>query len=163
MMTAELLTPPPDYATLNPTMPTPPRPAATHGGVRAGAGRKSIFGAKALRKPYAMDFTPQGRKALATLERRTKLSRNAIIGSLALQFADALVFDGDTPFPGKQGSAVLSIRVPPEAGAKLAAARVRTGCSYSDIGEALVRWYGRAATFPTAGPQKARRRARASR
>jgi len=138
---------------LNPTM-------AQHGGARPGAGRKSIFGAKALDKPFAMDFTPGGRRVLDALVRRTGLSRNAVLAVLALRHADALVFEERDPFPDKARE-VLSIRVPPEPGAKLAAARVRTGHSYSDIGEALVRWHGAAAKFPTAGSStKTRRRRR---
>jgi hypothetical protein len=119
-----------------------------HGGARDGAGRKSLFRTKALEKPFAMDFTPTGRRALDALVRRTGLSRNAVIGVLALRYADRVVFfDGPSPYPDKARS-VLSIRVPREAGAKLAAARVRTGRGYSDIGEALVRQFGDKVTFP---------------
>jgi hypothetical protein len=134
---------------LNPTMAK-----GQHGGARPGAGRKSVFGAKALAKPFSMDFTPAGRKALDALVRRTTLSRNAVIATLALQFADRLTFDLAAPFPGKLATAVLSIRVPPDAGAKLAAAHVRTGKSYSDIGEALVRWHGASARYPSLTTRK---------
>jgi hypothetical protein len=129
------------YATLPLNMTT------AHGGARVGAGRKTIFPQKAIRKPFAMDFTAAGRRALATLVRRTGLSRNAVIGWLALRHGDAVSFDKADPFPQK-ARAVLAIRVPPPAGAKLAAARVRTGHGYSDIGEALVRWFGGDAAFP---------------
>lgn len=121
-----------------------------HGGARLGAGRKSVFKAKALEKPFAMDFTPRGRRALDAIVRRTGLSRNAVIGTLALRFADRVAFTDDQPYPDKARK-VLSIRVPPTAGAKLAAARVRTGHSYSDIGEALVRQYGDEASYPKGG------------
>lgn len=129
-----------------------------HGGRRAGSGRPSIFGATALAKPYAMDFTAVGRKELARLVRRTGLSRNAVLAILALKHADALVFTAPTPFPDKARN-VLSIRVPPDAGAKLTAARIRTGYSYSDIGEALVRWYGASTRFPSRVPRRPRRSA----
>ena len=129
------------YATvLNVTTPK-------HGGARAGAGRKSIFGTTALPKPFPMDFTLDGRRELDALAQRHGLSRNGVIGLLALQFADDVVFTEDAPYPTKARS-VLSIRVPRDAGAKLAAARVRTGHGYSDIGEALVRQFGRRAKFP---------------
>jgi hypothetical protein len=36
----------------------------------------------------------------------------------------------------------MSIRVPKDAGDRLRAAQKRTGKSFSDIGEALVTWYG---------------------
>ena len=123
-----------------------------HGGARPGSGPKTIFGgSKALTKPIAMDFTPRGRRELARLVKRTGLSRNAVIGWLALRHADALSYTDAMVFPGKARD-VLSIRLPREAAAKLAAARVRTGRSYSDIGEALVRGYGPAETFPQTGP-----------
>src|SRR5262245_15978214 len=118
-----------------------------HGGARPGAGRKSVFRSKALDKPFAMDFTPAGRRALDVLVRRTGLSRNAVVGTLALRFADRVTFNGATPYPDKARS-VLSIRVPREAAAKLTAARIRTAHSYSDIGEALVREFGDEARYP---------------
>jgi hypothetical protein len=103
-----------------------------------------------------MDFTVEGRRQLDGLVKRWRLSRNAVIGLLALHHADELQFE--TPFDvhrfTPKAQAVLSIRVPPDAGAKLAAARIRTSCSYSDIGEALVRWFG--PTFPSATVSKAR-------
>jgi hypothetical protein len=125
------------------------RPKAQHGGARDGAGRKSVFGVKAVDKPFAMDFTEKGRKALASLTRRTKLSRNAVVGVLALAHADTLTFTDDDVFPDK-AQEVLSIRVPPKAAAKLRAARARTDRSYSDIGEALVLRYGARTKFPDA-------------
>jgi hypothetical protein len=131
------------YATL-PLIMTRPK---SHGGHRKGAGRKSIFGVKAVAKPFAMDFTPGGRRRLQVLCRRHKLSRNAVLGTLALQFADRLTFDVPQPFPNK-AQAVLSIRVPRAAAAQLNAARKRTKHSYSDLGEALVQWFGDLATYP---------------
>jgi len=131
-----------NVVTLNPTMPS------SHGGKRRGAGRKSIFGTKLKEKAFAMDFTPEGRRALDALVRRTGLSRNAVVALLALQHAEQLVFAPDArPFPDKAGH-VLSIRVPGDAAVKLRAARVRTKRSYSDLGEALVRWYGATSSFP---------------
>lgn len=119
-----------------------------HGGARAGAGRKSVFAAKALSKPFAMDFTPAGRARLDALVDRTGLSRNAVIATLALQFGDDVVFtDGVRPYPAKART-VLSIRMPRDAAAKLAAARIRTGRSYSDVGEELVTTFGRKARYP---------------
>ena len=120
-----------------------------HGGARAGAGRKSVFPSKALAKPFAMDFTPAGRAKLDALVAKTGLSRNAVIATLALQFADFVAFPiGEgRPFPDKARH-VLSIRVPREAAAKLAAARIRTEHSYSDIGELLVTVFGRKARYP---------------
>lgn len=126
----------------------------THGGARKGAGRKSIFGSTAVAKPFAMDFTPTGRRQLAQLVRRTRLSRNAVLAVLALNHADALAAafkeraaDVAVVFPDKARD-VLSIRVPKPAAVKLRAAQRRTGRGYSDIGEALVRWFGPSATFP---------------
>jgi hypothetical protein len=118
-----------------------------HGGARAGAGRKSVFTSKALAKPFAMDFTPAGRRALSALVKHTGLSRNSVIAVLALQHADHVAFAVAAPYPDKARQ-VLSIRVPREAGAKLAAARVRTGHSYSDIGEELVREFAERTKFP---------------
>lgn len=120
---------------------------AQHGGARAGAGRKSVFASKELEKPFAMAFSPAGLRELRRVVSRTGLSRNGVIGVLALQHADALTFADRAPFPQK-AAAPFSIRVPRDAGAKLAAARVRTGHSYSDIGEALVRWFARHTAFP---------------
>jgi hypothetical protein len=117
-----------------------------HGGARDGAGRKSLFAEKALAKPFAMDFTVAGRRELDALVARTGLSRNGVLAWLALKYADQVAFDVRAPFPNK-ARRVCSIRVPPEAGAKLAAARVRTGHGYSDIGEALIQ-FGRLAVFP---------------
>jgi len=128
------------------------RRSKPRGGARPGAGRKSVFGAKAVVKPFAMDFTPGGRRALDALVRRTRLSRNAVVATLALQFAETVTFDTDTPFPNKAQD-VLSIRVPPEAAAKLDGARARTGHSFSDLGEALVVWHGGEGTYPTALPR----------
>jgi hypothetical protein len=130
---------------------------SARGGARAGAGRPSIFKAKALGKPFAMNFTPGGRRVLDALVRRTGLSRNAVLGVLALKHGDRLAFDTANPFPDKV-HLPLSIRVPPEAGAKLAAARVRTGRSYSDVGEALVRWFGADTPFPAPATTAPRRR-----
>lgn len=130
-------------------MTTRNRRKGQHGGARDGAGRKSVFGVKAVAKPFAMDFTTNGRRALASVTRRTKLSRNAVIAALALEHADALTFAEADVFPDKARE-VLSIRVPPKAATKLKAARRRTGRSYSDIGEALVRGYADRTTFPDA-------------
>lgn len=113
------------------------------GGARPGSGRKSAFPGKDLGRVFGMDFTPDGRKALRALERRTKLSRNDIMAHLALAHADELTFDVDgTVYPGKLAKNVMSIRLPPNAGEKLQAARERTGKGFSDIGEALVRLFG---------------------
>jgi hypothetical protein len=91
-----------------------------------------------------MDFTPRGHRALHALTVRRRLSRNDVIAHLAKQHADDLVFEADgVVFPGKAAEGVLTIRVDREAGAKLRAAKARTKKSYSDIGEALVRWFGR--------------------
>jgi len=108
-----------------------------------------VFATKALPKPFAMDFTEAGLRRLAAVVKRTGLSRNAVLAVLALQFADAVTFaeSARAPFPDKSRR-VLSIRVPRDAGAKLAAARIRTGHSYSDIGEALVTTYGKRARYP---------------
>jgi len=119
----------------------------THGGARDGAGRKSIFGVPLERKPFAMDFTAQGRTALDALTRRTALSRNAVLATLVLAHADRL--RAIDHYPNK-AQAVLSIRLPPRAAAKLRALQRRTDRSYSDIGEALVLRYGRTTTYPEA-------------
>ena len=118
------------------------------GGKRAGAGRRSLFPGNDL-KPFAMDFTPAGRKVLDGICRRTKLSRNDVITYLVSEHGDALVLSAEgVVYPGK-AQAVLTIRMPTIPGAVLMAAHARTGKSYSDIGEALVREYGPLAQFPT--------------
>lgn len=114
----------------------------THGGRRKGAGRKSVFGQKTADKPIAMCFTPAGHRALRRLQRATKLSRNGVIGLLAAQFAPALVFTEDGVAYPHKGPEVLSIRLPRAIGQQLRAARKRTGKSYSDLGERLVRSFG---------------------
>lgn len=125
------------------------------GGLRAGAGRHSAFPGNAL-KPFAMDFTPAGRKALDRLCRRTKLSRNNVIAHLVAAHGAALAFEVDgVVYPGK-AQAVLAIRMPAREGDLLQAVRARTGKSYSDIGEALVRQFGRSTTFPSL-PRRKRR------
>lgn len=144
------------------------------GGFRENAGRKSAFPGKILDKPFAMDFTPAGRRALQRLTIRTGLSRNDVIGHLAMKFADRLKFDVDdypgVVFLGKLAKDVLTIRVDRAVGAKLEAARTRTGKSYSDIGEALVRWFGKSEkAFPvlpgpdTPRPRRSRSRRRGRR
>ncbi len=119
------------------------------GGARKGAGRKSAFPGM-VSKPFPMDFTPEGRARLEKITERTGLSRNNVLTFLALTFAHKLTFSALEPgtvYPGK-AQQVLAIRVSAKAAAKLTAARDRTGKSYSDIGEALVRRYGRSASFP---------------
>jgi hypothetical protein len=122
----------------------------THGGAREGAGRKSIFADKALPQSFPMHFSRAGRETLLGVMQRTGLSRNAVIATLALQWADAVAFDDPGPaFIRPKGKRrVMSIRVPPLPGSKLAAARVRTGHSYSDIGEALVTGFAPRTRFP---------------
>lgn len=132
------------------------------GGYRENAGRKSAFPGKILDKPFFMDFTPKGRRELQHLVTRTGLSRNDVIGHLALRHADDLAFEEEgVAFPGKMAEDVMSIRLDRQAGAKLAAARVRTGKSYSDLGEALIRWFGKAEkvfpVLPGADPPRRRR------
>jgi len=128
------------------------------GGYREGAGRKSAYPGKT--RSFAMDFTPAGRHALKALVRRRGLSRNDVLAHLAIHYAEQLTFAAPgVVFPGKLAANVLTIRVPAAAGDKLTDARRRTGKSYSDIGEALVCWFGPTAKdFPTA--QRPRRRPR---
>lgn len=118
-----------------------------HGGAREGAGRKSIFPDKALAKTFPMNFTAEGRLRLDAIVKRTGLSRNSVIACLALQCADLVAFEERAPFPMKS-TKPLSIRMPRTAASKLVAAQVRTGHSYSDIGEAMVRWFSDRITFP---------------
>lgn len=124
------------------------RQQQTHGGARTGAGRKSVFGKKAVAKPFAMDLTPEGRQALFALCARTGLSRNGVVGVLALQFADVLGFPEEGVVYPDKAQDVISIRVPKDAASKLRAARRRTGKGFSDIGEALIRQFGRKAKYP---------------
>lgn len=127
------------------------------GGYRENAGRKSAF-AKTVDKPFAMDFTPDGRRELQRLVKRTRLSRNNVLSHLAIQHAHRLEFDDvpGTVYPGKSQD-VLSIRVSPMAAVRLRAARARTGKSYSDLGEALVRRFGQAEKHFPASPSRAKR------
>lgn len=128
------------------------------GGARPNAGRKSAFPGLDL-KPFAMDFTPAGLRALRELERATRLSRNNILAHLTAEHAAELAFDGDdVVYPGK-AQRVLTIRMPAREGQLLREARARTGKSYSDLGEALVLRYGRRTTFPVLA-RRPRRRAR---
>src|SRR5262245_59121474 len=131
---------------------------STRGGVRPGAGRKSAYPGKS--RSFAMDFTPAGRKVLKSLVARHRLSRNDLLAHLSLRYADRLTFDAPgVVFPGKLAANVLTIRVPADAGDKLTAVHRRTLKSYSDIGEALVCWYGPTEKdFPPS--HAARRRAR---
>ena len=130
-----------------------------HGGARANAGRRSVFrGIEA--KPFAMDFTPAGRKALDRVCKRTKLSRNDVLAHLTAEYATDLHFaEAGVVYPGK-AQEVLAIRMPTVQGDVLRAARERTGKSYSDIGEALVCQFGRGATFPRLPAVTARKRTR---
>jgi hypothetical protein len=139
---------PPDMADLVLTM--------ARGGARANAGRRSAFPGLDM-KPFAMDFTPGGRRALRRLEVRTQLSRNNILAHLTAEHAASLTFDEPgVVFAGK-AQQVLTIRMPADVGQLLREARARTGKSYSDLGEALVLRYGSTTTFPFLVP---RRRAR---
>lgn len=110
------------------------------------AGRKSLYAdSDRIRDSpmFYMDLTPQGREALAILTARTGLTRNSILAVLAVEHADQLTFPStESPFPGKLARDVLSIRLPTIARKKLQGARSRTGHSYSDLGEALILWYG---------------------
>ncbi len=131
----------------------------TRGGLRPNAGRKTAFpGIEA--KPFAMDFTPVGLKRLRRLQRRHRLSRNNILAHLVACYAARLNFSAPgTVYPGK-AQRVLAIRMPPAEAELLRSTRERTGKSYSDIGEALVRIYGEDASFPTLPTKPARRRRR---
>ena len=131
----------------------------THGGRREGAGRRSLF-PHARRAIVYFDLTPAGRKLLAKVKRRARLSRNDLFAHLALEHADKLRFD-DVPgvvFPGKANENVLLIRLPVQAHAKLHAAHERTGKSYSDLGEALLSWYSSDTDFPPLPPTAAEAR-----
>lgn len=141
------------------------------GGFRENAGRKSAFPGKVLDKPFAMDFTPHGRKALAALTSRSGLSRNDVIAHLTKYLPELEqrpeFQEKGVVFPGKLAADVLSIRVPKDVAAQLSATRWRTGKSYSDIGEGLVRWFGKAEKrFPilpgpdTRRPRRSRSRGR---
>lgn len=126
------------------------KPQQQHGGRRAGAGRKSLYPGKVAR-PFAMDFTPAGRKVLRALVQRRRLSRNDVLAHLILHYADQLTFEAPgVVFPGKVAANVLTIRLPVPARDKLVRAHRRTGKSYSDIGEALVCWFGPHANYPKA-------------
>ena len=122
------------------TMPARRKPL--RGGARVGAGRKSAFPDKIIDRPFPMDFTPAGRVELEKITKRTGLSRNDVIAHLAIKHA-GLKFSADgVAYPGKAQN-VLSIRVPAYVGTILRTIHRRTGKSYSDIGEALVRQFGR--------------------
>lgn len=132
------------------------------GGYREGAGRKTIFPNKVLDRRFGMDFTPAGRAVLDALQARTGLSQNDILGHLVQRHATRLAFtEPGVVFRGKAASNVISIRLPADLADALTAAQARTGKSFSDLGEALVRWYGHKETFPVLpGKEPARRRPR---
>lgn len=131
------------------------------GGVRDGAGRKSAFPHKVLDQPFGMDFTPDGHRALRQLQAKTGLSQSDVLAHLVERHASMLTFTMEgVAFPGKLAENILRIRLPEHLGDALRAAQTRTGKSFSDLGEALVRWYGDAETFPVLqgkAPQKRRR------
>jgi hypothetical protein len=120
-----------------------------HGGARDNAGRKSAYPGLDMQS-FPMQFTPPARRLLDALQARTGLSRNNILAHLTLCHVESLSVSADEDgvlFPGK-GSDVLSIRMPADVGKRLRAAKARTGKSFSDLGEALVRQYGATTTFP---------------
>lgn len=130
----------------------------TRGGYREEAGRKSAYPGVDL-KPFAMDLTPAGVRLLDKLCKRTGLTRNNVLAHLTNLYADRLAFPGQDGvlYAGKAQS-VLSIRMPADIGAKLRAARQRTGKSYSDLGEALIRLYGETTEFPAPPESKRQQR-----
>jgi hypothetical protein len=139
------------------------------GGFRENAGRPTAFAGKNLESPRAMDFTPEGRVVLADLQERNGLSRSDVIAHLALRHCDALALRPVFQRPGtvftgrtRRNANVYRIVAPPNVLRKLDALRKRTGKSYSDIGEALVRWYGpREKDWPAVpGPETKKRRRR---
>lgn len=107
-----------------------------------------------------MKFTAEGWRALGALQARTRLSRNDVLAALVLARAEAVTFDvHPVAYSPKFESSVAEILLPADAGARLRAARERTGHSFSDIGEALIREHADATTFPDPLPSP-RRRAR---
>jgi hypothetical protein len=141
----------------------------SRGGYRENAGRPSAFPGTTENKPVYMDFTPAGYKVLDGLTERNGLSRNNVIAHLALTYADKLVkrkdFTADgVVFPGKRASNVMTVRLPPAAERKIRAVNRETGKSESDIGEALVTWFGpgeaKFPVLPGADPKRKRRRGR---
>jgi len=106
-----------------------------------------------------MAFTLNGQEIMNQLQAQTGLSRNDLITHLTVKYVDALMFDEPgVVYRGKQFSRIMSIRVTNEAYAKLQTARVRTGKSYSDIGEALVARFGRQETnYPICSVGKRKR------
>jgi hypothetical protein len=136
------------------------------GGYRENAGRPSAFPGNTDEKPFYMDFTPAGYKVLDGLSKREGLSRNDLLAHLALRHADKLVSMKDftvdgVVFPGKRAFNVMAIRLPKDAGAKIKRVGRDTQKSDSDIGEALVRWFGPdEKTFPVLPGKDKRRRGR---
>ncbi len=132
---------------------------AVRGGARVGAGRKSAF--PGTHPPVYMDFTTATRKVLDRLCRRTKLSRNDVMAHLAIRYADLLAFtEVGVVYPGKANANVAAIRLPLAARDRLEAARLRTGKSASDCGEALVLRFGVTETAWPDRPAVARKRKR---
>jgi hypothetical protein len=136
----------------------------TRGGFRENAGRPSAFPGTTAEKPFYMDFTPDGHKAMAVLTKRAGLSRNSVIAHLVERHADALVSPDDvTVYEGKRAANVMTIRLPRRLRGQLKAAHRRTGRSYSDIGETLVRQFSRGETWPVLPENLPRRRKRGRR
>jgi hypothetical protein len=117
----------------------------THGGRRAGAGRKSLYPGKNLDAQIGIDFTPEGRATFDAVRDRTGASGSDILAHLvrrhAIELRELADVDG-VVWPGKSGD-VVTIRLPPPERRQLRDAHAHTGKSYSDLGETLVRRYGR--------------------
>lgn len=128
------------------------------GGARDNAGRKDAYGGKDA-APVSMVFTAAGERLLADTCERTGLSRNDVLTHLALKHARALSFKGDgVAFGGKEYARVRSIRVTTRARKLLDAARLRTGKSFSDLGESLlVRFAAKTRDYPAPYERKAKR------
>jgi hypothetical protein len=93
------------------------------------------------------DLVPDEKNANRGTQRGRALLESSLrqygVGRPILADKNGRIIAGDVPgvmFRPK-AQLVMSIRMPHDAGAKMLAARERTGKSLSDCGEALVRWF----------------------
>lgn len=132
-------------------------PMKPRGGKRPGSGRPAVYRDKTDR--FTLKFTGDGWRALDALQRETALSRNDVMVALVLSGAGAVTFDRHpVAYTPKLESTVAEILLPAEAGALLREARARTGHSFSDVGEALVREHAEQTAFPPPVPTRTRTR-----
>lgn len=121
------------------------------GGFRPNAGRRSAFPGACSPggKAFSIEFTHEGRAELDTLAGLNRLSLADVVATLLDQYSTTIAFlSPGVVYPHKRSN-VLTIRLAEGPASKLMAARERTGKSYSDVVEGLVRRHGATAAYPS--------------